>query len=91
MSVDPISCELYDYIEIACTFRYPVTLKLSSGKIIEGIMQDTLINKDKSECVSFLMSDTEEVIDISLGELIEMQSLTENPHFEKVNFQSKQC
>ena len=46
-----ISCEQHDYIEIACTFRYPLKLTLISGEVIEGIGIDTACNAQKQECI----------------------------------------
>lgn len=38
-----ISCEQHDYIEIVCTFNYPIKLMMKSGQVIEGIALDTQI------------------------------------------------
>jgi Rho-binding antiterminator len=40
----PISCQSYDYIEIACMHHYSLRLVLNSGEIIEGIAQTTHIH-----------------------------------------------
>ena len=49
--MDPISCDLYDYIEIACLYKIPVRLELKDGSFIEGNADDTIINDDKDECM----------------------------------------
>lgn len=81
-----ILCELYDYIEIACTFKYPVLLILENGKEREGIATDTLINSDKQECLVLIEKQNQEKLEIVLNDLVRMQALVENPHFEGVDF-----
>lgn len=46
-----ISCEMYDYIEIVCLFKYPIEIQLKSGEIITGVGQDTQRNNNKQECI----------------------------------------
>ena len=36
-----ISCNLHDYIEIVCLYRYPVSLQLRSGEVVAGTAVDT--------------------------------------------------
>ena len=77
-----ISCDNYDYIEIACTFKYPVMLILTSGDIITGIATDTVINEQRQECLK-LKSDNSELL-VVLDEIKMMEALLENPHFKLV-------
>ncbi len=86
MAAPPILCQLHDYIEIACTFRLPIALSITSGKQLKGIAIDTLIKPDKSEHLVFMEEGVETTIQIPMNELIEMKALVENIHFENVKF-----
>ena len=59
-----ISCEEYDYIEIACLYRYLIKLTLSEGNPVEGVALDTRRNSKKEECiqVGIKADDTELVV-----------------------------
>lgn len=46
----PISCHLYDYIEIACMHRYSLEIKLIDGKELIGNALNTVIT-DKVEFI----------------------------------------
>jgi len=89
MTSKPILCELYDYIEIACMFAYPITLLLESGEELKGIAKDTLVKPDKLEYLIFANDVSKEIIEIPMNSLIHMQARVTNPHFEKVSFQSE--
>ena len=86
MTATPIACELYDYIEIACTFRYPALFLLNTGEEIKGIALDTSIKSDKTEYLIIKKHDSNEKIEIAIDNLMKMEALVNNPHFEKVNF-----
>jgi Rho-binding antiterminator len=79
-----LSCEQYDYIEIACMHRYPVQLVLRSGQEISGTAVDTARNDQKQECVKLLVENENTLV--VLDEVLEMMALAENPHFERVRF-----
>lgn len=89
MTSTPISCSLYDYIEIACIYHYPVLLTLKSGEKIKGIAEDTSINANKTECLKLIEDESKKMIDVPLSDLVQMQSLVNNPHFELVDFHPK--
>lgn len=86
MTSTPIACELYDYIEIACTFRYPVLFLLNTGEEIRGIALDTSVKPDKTEYLIIKKHDSNEKTEIALSNLIKMEALVDNPYFKKVNF-----
>lgn len=79
-----ISCNLYDYIEIACMHSYPVKLQLKSGNELEGVASDTGINDARQECIK-LKTDTGEQW-VELASLANMRVCVENPHFDFVEF-----
>ena len=49
MSQCTISCELHDYLEIACLYGYQVKLTLKDDRIIEGKAVDVLTTAEKRE------------------------------------------
>ncbi|GAA0397936.1 Rho-binding antiterminator [Cocleimonas flava] len=61
MTYNPIQCQLYDYIEIACLRHYKLSIKLLDGSEIQGRAETTRI-ADKQE---FLLISTEVASDIN--------------------------
>lgn len=84
MSQCTISCELHDYVEIACLYGYRVKLTLKDHQIIEGKALDVLTTAEKRE---YLVIDNEhEQQQIELNQLGNMQVLTSNAKFKEVSF-----
>jgi Rho-binding antiterminator len=80
-----ISCELHDYIEVACMYGYQVKLFLQDQLFIEGKAKDILTDAEKCE---FLLVETENgPQQIELILLKKMQVLTPNAKFCEVVFQ----
>ena len=79
-----LSCQQYDYIEIASMYRYPVRLTLKSGATSEGIALDTCRNEQNQECIELEHNNqTEKVV---LDQLAQMEVLVANPNFRQVYF-----
>lgn len=89
-----ISCELHDYVEIACMYRYSIRLifKVVSGedteanRVMEGIACDTARNSAGKECIKILFAGGEELIVLDM--ISKMEVLVDNPHFKQVVFNS---
>jgi len=88
-----ISCEMYDYIEIVCLFKYPIEIHLKSGDIITGIGQDTKRNSKRQECI--LVNVFDNVVDnpkkqssqlVVLDGIVQLSVLQNNPHFQTISF-----
>lgn len=79
-----ISCSQYDYIEIVCTYKYPIRVTKKSGDSIECIAIDTCINSERVECIKVTQSGTE--IEIVLNDICKLEVRVENPHFSRVCF-----
>ncbi|WP_047042112.1 Rho-binding antiterminator [Vibrio mexicanus] len=79
-----ISCSDYDYIEIVCMYRYPIRLHLKSGAKVEGQALDTARNDDKQECIKVMVEEVERLV--VLDELVELEVLMDNPHFDYKRF-----
>lgn len=79
-----ISCDQYDYIEIACTFQYPIKLTLKLGEVVNGTALDTIRNDHKDECIKVNVNGVDNLI--VLDEISVMEVCVENPHFKVVSF-----
>lgn len=79
-----ISCQQYDYIEIACMYRYPVILVLKSGEELSGIATDTARNENKQECIRIINGDDSQLV--VLDTLTAMKVTVNNPNFQEVFF-----
>ena len=79
-----MSCEQHDYIEIACLYRYAVTLTLVSGDSICGIAIDTVRDQNRQECIKLLVDNTEKLV--PLANLANMKAVAPNPHFNDIIF-----
>ena len=80
-----ISCELHDYIEVACMYGYQVKLFLQDQSSIEGKAKDILTDAEKRE---FLILETRSGSQqVELVMLEKMQVLTPNAKFSEIVFQ----
>ncbi|WP_220718210.1 Rho-binding antiterminator [Agarivorans litoreus] len=79
-----ISCNEYDYIEIACMFRYSVKLILRDASVLEGIAVDTFTNQQKQECIKLQQEEGERLV--LLDSLKRLQVFSDNPRFTLVDF-----
>lgn len=78
-----ISCELHDYLEIACLYAYQVRLILKDQQIIEGKAIDTMTTAEKRE---YLVIDNGKKQPIELRQIKKLQVLTANAKFSEVVF-----
>ncbi len=83
MSGSIISCQVHDYIEIACMYGYRVSLELTNHDRIEG-KPITTQSKNKQEFLLMEMADAKQ--EIELDQIKSMQALTKNPHFDRIDF-----
>ncbi len=79
-----ITCDQHDYIEIACTFKYPIKLTLDSGIVIECIAIDTKLNENKVECIKVNLKEDESLI--VLDDISKLEVCVDNPHFHSISF-----
>ena len=82
----PISCELFDYIEIACMFSYEVTLTLDNGEQVTGTPVSTRTSKDKIEYLIFVPQGSRDKQEIETARMTTMTVLTPGARFNQVNF-----
>lgn len=83
MDKNVISCELHDFVEVACMYGYQIRLILKNDQTIEGKAIDIIQSADKRE---FLVIGNGSEQQIDLMELSKMQVLTPNAKFTEVVF-----
>jgi Rho-binding antiterminator len=83
MSNKFLKCDLHDYLEIACLYKFEVELLLSDGTNILAVPITTkTINK-----IEYLeVNSSDELITVPVLNLKSMRSCIENPYFDKVQF-----
>ncbi|MGZ5027866.1 MAG: Rho-binding antiterminator [Methylobacter sp.] len=84
MNQPTISCDLHDYLELACMHHYKVRLTLNNHQILEGKALDTLTTAEKQEYLIIDMGDEQSRIE--LNQLKKMEVLTHNAKFQEVSF-----
>jgi Rho-binding antiterminator len=82
-----ISCQHYDFIEIACMHRLSIALVLKTGDVIYGVATDTKRNAHKEECIAMTVKG--ELKLIVLTSISVLKACTENPYFSEVNFEQQ--
>ena len=85
MHKEVISCELHDFIEVACMYGYRLKLTLKNDQTIEGKAIDIVNSSQKRECL-VIASEDNTCQQIDLTELAKMQVLTPNAKFQEVVF-----
>lgn len=83
MTQDAISCELHDFVEVACMYRYQLKLILKNNQVIEGKAIDIVNSPEGQEC---LVIDSDSRQQIELTRLTRMEVLTPNAKFSEVVF-----
>jgi len=84
MTNELISCELHDYIEVVCLYRYQIRLTLKDHSTVEGKARDITTTPDKKE---FLLLETDSGSQqIELTTLRKLEVLSPNPQFREVDF-----
>ncbi|MBK7493398.1 MAG: Rho-binding antiterminator [Nitrosomonas sp.] len=83
MTQNAISCDLHDFVEVACMYGYQLKLILKNDQIIEGKAIDIVNSPEKNECL-VIDSDTRQQVE--LIRLAKMEVLTPNAKFSEVIF-----
>lgn len=78
-----ISCNLHDYIEIACMYAYQVRLVLAGQQIIDGKALD-VTSIEKKEYLVLDVQGQERLVDLT--NIAKMQALTPHAKFTEVDF-----
>ena len=83
MNQTTVSCDLHDYIEIACMYGYRVKLTLKDRQVLDGKAVDILTSTDKRE---YVVIDNGKRQNIELNQLKKLNVLTPNAQFTEVTF-----
>jgi Rho-binding antiterminator len=87
MQNNRISCDLHDYVELACMHNYRVELVLKGGEVLEGKALDVITSPEKQE---FLVIDNGgQKQQVELSQLHKMITLTPNASFKEVEFKAR--
>jgi|TARA_B110001469_G_scaffold126930_1_gene145973 Rho-binding antiterminator len=79
-----ITCDQHDYIEIVCTFGYPIKITMTSGAVIEGVGLDTEFDENREECIKV---DAKGVVSlVILDNISALEVCVDNPHFKTLSF-----
>ncbi len=85
MSYQSISCQSYDYIEIACLHHLRVKLVLHSGESIEGVAQTTRIHDSKEFLqLEYLQNNEVKQTEIRLDVIKTLECLDNNCPFDTI-------
>ena len=81
-----LSCDLHDYLEIACMYAYQVELELNEGQKCTGKPLTTITSEQKEYLL--FRSDTAPDKELKLGvlEIKSMRVLSKNARFKFVEF-----
>ncbi|MBN8412128.1 Rho-binding antiterminator [Halomonas litopenaei] len=79
-----VACHLYDNIELACLYHFPVKLSLKGGVEKQGEAVDTSFNEDHEECLSLRTEGGDRLV--VLNDITRMEVLVDNPHFMVLDF-----
>ncbi|PAY02368.1 transcriptional regulator [Pseudoalteromonas sp. HM-SA03] len=78
-----ISCQQYDYIELACLKRLVVTIEMKGGDVVRGSCENTAI-VDKQECL--VLERENQTVTVVLTEIDSISADTNNPYFTTLRF-----
>ncbi|VXC40938.1 Protein rof [Pseudomonas sp. 8Z] len=85
----PLACNLYDYLEIACMRRYRLLIELTDGSNLEGQALTTETTANKEEYLHVLnASGTQR---LRLDHLVAISALDERASFDRVLLNHHNC
>ena len=81
-----LSCDLHDYIEISCLYKYQLEVKLIDGSLLKATALNIII-RQKSEHLE-LLNQTNSAITIAVNEIESIATLSPNAQFKSVNLKT---
>ncbi|WP_212624820.1 Rho-binding antiterminator [Pseudomonas sp. PP3] len=85
----PMNCDLYDYLEIACLRGYRLDIELKDGARLEARALDTRTSAEKEEFLILETADGKQ--EIRLDQLLAVTPLDANAEFGRVVFTDAVC
>lgn len=86
MTSSIISCDLHDYVELACMHNYRVQLTLKDRQVVTGKAMD-IVTAEHREYLVVGEGDQQQKIDLT--HLAKLEVLTPNAKFSEVEFKDK--
>ena len=80
-----LSCDNYDYIEIACLYHLDIELHFDANSV-RGIAEDTKRNAEGEEGILLKTPTTGELKWFPINSLLGLTAHTENRHFTHLDF-----
>ncbi|MEQ2354044.1 Rho-binding antiterminator [Pseudoalteromonas piscicida] len=78
-----LSCQQYDYIELACLKRLEVTIEMKGGEVVRGNCKNTAI-VDAQECL--VLERENQTVTVILAEIASISADNDNPYFTTLRF-----
>lgn len=85
----PLACDLYDYLEIACLHRYTLDIELVDGTSLRADALTTETTASKEEFLIVLSADGEQRL--RLDRLLAITPLTTGASFGRVLLGGQRC
>ncbi|MGE8066231.1 Rho-binding antiterminator [Pseudomonas sp. NPDC089569] len=85
----PMNCDLYDYLEIACMRGYRLDVELKDGARFEARALTTRTSSEKEEFLTLETADGQQ--EIRLDQLLAITPLDANAQFGRVAFSDAVC
>lgn len=82
VSKTQVACDIYDYIEIACLYRYLLEISLLDGSLFSAIATNTTLNSDRVECMVVMQNQVERFV--ALNQIHKISALTQGAKFSTV-------
>ena len=85
----PLNCDLYDYLEMACLYQYRLLVEMVEGGQFEARALDTRTNALKEE---YLLIELDgEKVELRLDRLLAITPLNDNAKFGRVELACRHC
>ncbi|WP_419710987.1 Rho-binding antiterminator [Pseudomonas sp. NFX224] len=85
----PMNCDLYDYLEVACMRGYRLDVELKDGTRLEAKALDTRTSSEKEEFLRLETANGQQ--EIRLDQLLAITPLDANAQFARVTFTDAVC
>jgi Rho-binding antiterminator len=80
---EPVDCNVFDYVEIACMYRYPVRIFFRDGRQLDGTAVDTAVEAGRGE---FLVLDIDGKSErVRLDTIATLETRVAGARFSRVN------
>ncbi|RJX74676.1 Rho-binding antiterminator [Pseudomonas sp. LS-2] len=83
----PLNCDLYDYLEIACMHGYRLKVELVNGQIFEGTPLTTRTASSKEEFLQF----ADGIEEVRMDQLAAITPLDDGASFGRVELGNSFC